>query len=241
MKMTSSASRGVVQLKMTLVGSASTGKTCLVARLRGLEGPLPLTRPTIFSETIAVHFDSGDDDLDDEEFPRVVVNLFDSSGQEKVSMSSVARMVYRSSHIVWLVFSVDSRESLEKIGAWHAHVQADVHQNCVFVLVGNKCDLTEDDDRQIKTSEAAAFASERGFPFFETSALDTTNVISTFQFSVREAIKAMKESGELARTKQQQQDLNSSIMRRGQQQARPSNPRGNEVSQKEEEKSGCCR
>ena len=61
-----STTRGVVQLKMTLMGCAATGKSSLITRIRGHEGPLPLTKPTIFQETSAVHYD-GDDDLDDED------------------------------------------------------------------------------------------------------------------------------------------------------------------------------
>ena len=234
-----STTRGVVQLKMTLMGSAATGKSSLITRIRGHEGPLPLTKPTIFQEISAVHYD-GDDDLDDEEFPRVIVNLFDSSGQEKISMSSIARTVYRSSHIVWLVFAVDNRESLAKISAWYAHVSPDVNEDYIFVLVGNKCDLQEEDDRQISTSEAASFAAERGFPFFETSARDATNVKSTFEFSVREAIQAMKKSGSLDQAKKQQE---ADRMKRQQGRGgaiRPSNPRGGE-SQSKKEEGTCCK
>jgi Ras-related protein Rab-1A len=46
------------------------------------------------------------------------------------------------------------------------------------LLVGNKCDL--ENKRQVDTEEAAAFASERGIPFLETSAKSATNVEKAF-------------------------------------------------------------
>lgn len=223
---------GVLQLKLVFIGSVNIGKSCLCSRIRGLQGPLPLTRPTIFSETSAVHYD-GDDYLEDEDFPRVVVNLFDSSGQEKISVSAVARQVYRSAHIVWLVYAVNNRSSFDHIADWHDKVVGDVQEDCVFVVVGNKCDL-DDEEREVPKSEAAAFCAERGFPFFETSALDTTNVMSTFEYSVREVVKVMKRKGLL------NSSVNSNNSTNGKKpDFRPKNP-GHEENQKKE-KGGCCK
>ena len=52
----------------------------------------------------------------------------------------------------------------------------------IYVLVGNKCDLTE--QRQVQTSEAAAFAQSNGMAYMETSAKENINIHETFQYLV---------------------------------------------------------
>ena len=48
----------------------------------------------------------------------------------------------------------------------------------VIMLVGTKCDL--EDNREVPTAEAKAFAKENSVLFFETSAKDGTNVEAAF-------------------------------------------------------------
>ena len=47
------------------------------------------------------------------------------------------------------------------------------------ILIGNKCDLT--DDREITTEEGKAFALRNGMEFMETSAKMNTNVTEAFE------------------------------------------------------------
>ncbi len=47
------------------------------------------------------------------------------------------------------------------------------------ILIGNKCDLT--DDREIREEEGKAFALRNGMEFMETSAKMNTNVSEAFE------------------------------------------------------------
>ncbi len=55
------------------------------------------------------------------------------------------------------------------------------------ILVGNKCDLN-DQERQVSYQEGLALAEKLKIPFMETSALNGTNVESSF-VSMTQAIK----------------------------------------------------
>lgn len=56
--------------------------------------------------------------------------------------------------------------------------------NVVTILVGNKSDLK--DAREVPTTEGKVLAEAQGLFFMETSALDSSNVVSAFQTVVKE-------------------------------------------------------
>ena len=52
------------------------------------------------------------------------------------------------------------------------------------MLVGNKCDL--ENIRDVSVEEGKSLAESEGLFFMETSALDSTNVITAFEMVIRE-------------------------------------------------------
>ena len=174
----------VLQLKLVLIGAVNVGKSCLTMRLKGHKGALLPTRPTPFADTTSVHY--ADDDTDSE-FPRTVVHIFDTAGQQE-RFNSVTRSTYRGAKIAFLVFAVDDRRSFDTVESWYEKVKPDLDPHCVVILVGNKCDRGNE-DRTITVAEADAKSRALGIPYFETSARDVTNVRETLQYAVREAVK----------------------------------------------------
>lgn len=61
-----------------------------------------------------------------------------------------------------------------------------------MILVGNKCDLTE--NRAVTTEEGNEIAESLGIQYFETSAKDNINVKQTFDALVDEISEKMAES-----------------------------------------------
>lgn len=51
--------------------------------------------------------------------------------------------------------------------------------DCIILLAGNKSDISQQ-HRQVSTTEAQVFASERNLLFFEISAKEGTNITETF-------------------------------------------------------------
>lgn len=57
---------------------------------------------------------------------------------------------------------------------WLEEVQENGNPNMVITLIGNKCDREE--ERAVSREEGEQFAKKNGLLFFETSAVNSTNV-----------------------------------------------------------------
>ena len=81
---------------------------------------------------------------------------------------------YRNVHAIIFVYDVTKLETFENIAFWieesNKHVQ---NQHVQRILVGNKCDLTE--NCVVPTNTAQRFADMHQMPLFETSARDDSN------------------------------------------------------------------
>jgi Ras-related protein Rab-8A len=91
------------------------------------------------------------------------------------------------------MYDVTDRASFQSIRNWVGQIQqhADVHVN--KILIGNKCDMT--DDKVVSTEEGQALADEYGVKFFETSAKNNINVEGGFIEIAREVKNRLMEEG----------------------------------------------
>lgn len=78
-----------------------------------------------------------------------------------------------------LVYDITNTTSFKNLENWINEVQKHAEPNCVMVLAGNKKDLEH--LRTVEGKTAQEFAHKMGMTFFETSALDSTNVKIAFQ------------------------------------------------------------
>jgi Ras-related protein Rab-2A len=99
------------------------------------------------------------------------------------SYSPIIRRYYARRAICFVVFDVTRRSTFEKLASWiqdfknHAHVHAQTH----FVVIGNKCDRTQ--DRIVSLQEGEQFTRAVCGPhamYADTSALTGNNVHSCF-------------------------------------------------------------
>lgn len=74
-----------------------------------------------------------------------------------------------------------------KIQHWIKQIEANAKGNVCKVLVGNKCDKTE--ERQITEAEGKKCASDNHIHFYETSAKTGLNVNEVFMFITKEIVK----------------------------------------------------
>jgi len=77
-----------------------------------------------------------------------------------------------------VVYDISKRDTFESAGRWLKELRDHADSNIVIMLVGNKSDLKH--LRAVPTDEAAAFASQNGLLFMETSALESSNVSEAF-------------------------------------------------------------
>lgn len=100
------------------------------------------------------------------------VNIYLSkAGQEQ--FRSMVRNFYRGSAAVFVVYSVNQRDSFELLSEWIKDIEENSHEEIIKVLVGNKNDLT----RVVEIEEAKKLKEKYSFHlFFETSAKTGFNI-----------------------------------------------------------------
>lgn len=111
------------------------------------------------------------------------LQIWDSAGQERFRYSLVPHY-YRNVHAVIFVYDVTRKSTFDNIQKWLDEFQSNAthSKNIPRLIIGNKCDLHA--DREVRTSEAKALASNCGIPLWETSAksdLETETIETIFQ------------------------------------------------------------
>ncbi len=146
-----------VTIKIVTIGESGVGKTSIVSRYVMNEFK------EITSPTVGVDFSSKVLNTNES-----IVNLqiWDTAGQER--MRAMASAYYREANGVILVFDITNRLSFDRIPFWIKEIRENGDNRLKIVVIGNKSDLN--DRRQITLEEAKAFAAEKGYFYFETSA-----------------------------------------------------------------------
>lgn len=171
-----------MQIKLLMIGDSGVGKTCLLLRYAN-----DSFSPT-FITTIGIDFKIKNIELDNK---KVKLQIWDTAGQER--FRTITTSYFRGAQGILLVYDVTDRSSFQSIRNWVGQIQqhADVHVN--KILIGNKCDVS--DDRAVSTEEGQALADEYGVQFFETSAKNNINVENGFIKVAREVKDRLVEEG----------------------------------------------
>ncbi|KAK7161738.1 hypothetical protein R3I94_004422 [Phoxinus phoxinus] len=166
-------------LKVILLGDGGVGKSSLMNRYVSNKFDSHLFH------TIGVEFLNKELEVDGH---MVTLQIWDTAGQER--FRSLRTPFYRGSDCCLLTFSVDDNQSFLNLSNWTKEFAfyADVRnpEKFPFVVLGNKVDVTE---RQVSMEEAQRWCQENGgYPYFETSAKDATNVSAAFEEAVRRVL-----------------------------------------------------
>lgn len=121
----------------------------------------------------------------------IKAQIWDTSGQEK--FYTITKGYYRHSLGVVLVYEITEKDSFKALDVWLAEIH-NWAPDAVIVLVGNKSDKGP---RKVTKDEGASFAKENNIDlFYETSALDGTNVTEAFEELLRAIYLKYKQSGD---------------------------------------------
>jgi len=153
--------------KFLIIGSASTGKTCILHQF--LENKFK----TDTTHTIGAEFGSKVININQK---NVKLQIWDTAGQER--FRSVTRSYYRGASGALLVYDIANRESYNAVTNWLADARSLASPNIIIILCGNKKDL--DEQRQVTFLEANRFAQENDLMFLETSAATGESVTESF-------------------------------------------------------------
>ena len=118
----------------------------------------------------------------------LLTSQWDTAGQDR--FRTITSSYYRGAHGFIVVYDMTDKESYDNVVQWLNEIDKYATDSVNKLLVGNKCDL--ESKRQVDTEEARAFAEERGIPFLETSAKNSTNVEESFLTMAREIQKRMQ-------------------------------------------------
>ena len=154
--------------KVLLLGNSDVGKSSLLLRF------VDSLWNDAFVPTIGVDFKVKTLEINNK---KVKMQIWDTAGQER--FRTVVSTYFRGAHGILLLYDVTNRDSFKNLENWLIEIEKNSSDKVLKILLGNKCDLS--DDRQIPTEEGQAFAIRNGMEFMETSAKMNTNVSEAFE------------------------------------------------------------
>lgn len=102
--------------------------------------------------------------------------IWDTAGQEKYH--SLAPMYYRGAAAAIVVYDITRANTFKTLKSWVEELKSQGPQDIAIAIAGNKADL--EDQREVESPTAAAYAQEIGAMYLETSAKDDLNVQDIF-------------------------------------------------------------
>ncbi|XP_075463830.1 ras-related protein Rab-25 [Ascaphus truei] len=160
--------------KVVLIGESGVGKTNLLSRF---------TRNEFNHDsrtTIGVEFSTRTLTVDGH---IVKAQIWDTAGLERYR--AITSAYYRGAVGALLVYDITKHQTYDSVERWLKELYDHADASIVVMLVGNKCDLT-DQAREVPAEEAKMYADSNGLLFTETSALDSTNVQLAFETILRD-------------------------------------------------------
>mmetsp|Transcript_4387 Transcript_4387/g.6578 ORF Transcript_4387/g.6578 Transcript_4387/m.6578 type:complete len:195 (-) Transcript_4387:147-731(-) len=108
------------------------------------------------------------------------LDILDTAGQEEYMRDNY----YRLGEGFLIVYSITMRDTFVSVNRFYDHIlQVKGIDEVPIILVGSKCDLS--DDREVPSDEGKALAQKWNVPTFETSAKTRVNVDEVFTELVR--------------------------------------------------------
>ena len=166
--------------KCIIVGDSGVGKSCILMRF------VDNRFQYIHELTIGVEFGSKIIQLDKH---KVKIQIWDTAGQE--SFNEITRVYYKNCAIALVVFDLTFKKTFQNINKWLQAVNGECGKNVVFVIVGNKMDLTE--RRQVFEPEIRQFVNKHKFMYLETSAKNSSSEIcNIFEQASKKVLQGIK-------------------------------------------------
>ncbi|KAI9011854.1 GTP-binding protein [Phycomyces nitens] len=168
--------------KTVIIGDSGVGKSNLLSRFTNDEFNLES------KSTIGVEFATKNIKIKNHV---IKAQIWDTSGQERYR--AITGAYYRGAVGALLVYDITRQSSFQNIEHWLKELRDHADPNIALMLVGNKSDL-EETSRAVSTEEAKEYAADSKMLFFETSALDATNVNQAFYTAFEEIFDTVPKS-----------------------------------------------
>ena len=166
-------------MKFILIGNSGVGKSTMLFQFiddkfrKGIE------------PTIGIEFGTKLMDIDGQS---IRLQIWDSAGQE--NYRSITRSYYRNTVCTFLIYDITNKKSFDDIKTWLNEAKTFGNENMHFVLLGNKCELS--DNRVVSFQEGKKFAQDNNLIFFEISAKENINITKAFETAVEKILSDIK-------------------------------------------------
>ncbi|KAH0788481.1 small GTP-binding protein [Histomonas meleagridis] len=143
--------------RVVLIGDASVGKTCLLGQL--IDNKFNPSEQS----TIGANYQIYNEEIDG---IKAEVQIWDTAGQEK--FRSLGPIYFRNALGAVAVFDITNKSTFDHLDEWiKSFTDASGTESTIFV-VANKSDMVQ--EQKISFSQVQAYAEQRGYRAFETSA-----------------------------------------------------------------------
>ena len=140
-------------VKVILLGESGVGKTCIINRYINNEFQNNVAS-TLGSAFFLKEIIKGN--------TKYNVNVWDTTGQEKYH--SVTNLFINDSHIIILVYSIDSKTSFDNLNYWYDTIKEKLKgEKYILSVVGCKYDLV--DNEVVTEEEGKKYAKEKNARF----------------------------------------------------------------------------
>ncbi|KAJ5076551.1 gtp-binding protein ypt1 [Anaeramoeba ignava] len=176
--------------KTILVGASGVGKTSLIQRYID----------DIFipekDSTIGIDYKTKDVEIEDSTFR---LQIWDTAGQEKFHIS-LSSSIYKNTNVLIVVFDLTNKETVNSLEYYFTEIENNCRKNPLIVLVGNKCDLIENQIENVE-EKVKQISNEKEFKLFKTSAKERTNVNELFYYIAKTIKENPKKYGVIKQNK----------------------------------------
>ena len=155
------------------------------------------------------------------------LKIWDTAGQER--FKSLTMTFYKQSQGMMICFDVTKQSTFQAVKRWIVAVNNNCERGVATLLIGNKCDLT--DERVVSQEEAEALAADNNMQYFETSARSNINVQEPFEAIIDQVYKNKFATGEPAEAESR------GTIKLG----RKSDARAAAQQDEKKKKGGCCK
>ena len=156
-----------------MVGDSGVGKTNLLLRFAKDEFNLES------KSTIGVEFATKT--ITTENGHVIRAQIWDTAGQDRYR--AIASSYYKGAVGALLCYDITKQGTFANVEKWISELRQNGSENMTLMLIGNKLDLEE--SREVPTETAQQYAEKEGMAIIETSALDSTNVTTSFEAIIK--------------------------------------------------------
>ena len=165
-----------ILLKLVMIGDSGVGKTNILSRY--INNEFSLTSKA----TIGVEFCST---IVKKNGKLVKLQIWDTAGQERYK--SITSAYYKGAKGAFVVYDITRAKTFKNIDRWILELKANGNEDILIVLIGNKLDLEK--SREVLVDDVKKKAEELKVAYFETSALDGSNIEHAFDVIVNQMVK----------------------------------------------------